>query len=49
MPRVCAIGMAVVLSQAGSMHFKHPLDALAPVAVLVWLLLWPWMWSIAGA
>lgn len=76
-PYVGAISMTVVLALAGSMHFRHLLDALAPalsfatltaiegnfitplimgrrmrlspVAILIWLLLWAWLWGIAGA
>jgi predicted PurR-regulated permease PerM len=76
-PYVGAISMMVVLALVGSMHFHHPLDALAPalsfavltavegnlitplimgrrmrlspVAILIWLLLWAWLWGIAGA
>lgn len=76
-PYVGAISMTVVLAVAGSMHFNHLLDALAPalcfaaltavegnlvtplimgrrmrlspVAILIWLLLWAWLWGIAGA
>ncbi|WP_240601814.1 AI-2E family transporter [Oleiagrimonas sp. MCCC 1A03011] len=76
-PYVGAISMTLVLTVAGSMHFDHLLNALAPalsfaaltsvegnlvtpmimgrrmrlspVAILIWLLLWAWIWGIAGA
>ncbi|KGI79269.1 permease [Oleiagrimonas soli] len=76
-PYVGAISTTLVLLIAGSMHFDHLLDALAPalsfaaltavegnlitpmimgrrmrlspVAILIWLLLWAWIWGIAGA
>jgi predicted PurR-regulated permease PerM len=77
MPYVGAITNTLLLLVVGFLHFRAPLDAIAPaacfavlaalegnvvtpmimgnrlrlspVAILVWLLLWGWMWGIPGA